>query len=75
MTEDPPTPDQLRSIFEYLAGSGGKIGELVKGATDQSDALKKLGESGENFMRPVVSLGYLPTLRDWNAELSPTAGG
>jgi arsenate reductase-like glutaredoxin family protein len=56
ITEAAPTADQLRSIFEYL-GSG-KAGQLVKGAASESDALKKLKESGDNFERPVIV--------DWN---------
>jgi arsenate reductase-like glutaredoxin family protein len=54
ITEAPPTPDQLKSIFEYVGGS--KAAQLVKGASSQSDALKKLKESPDNFLRPVVSL-------------------
>lgn len=56
ITEAPPTPDQLKNIFEYL-GSG-KAAQLVKGASSQSDALRKLQENGDNFQRPV--------LVDWN---------
>ena len=56
ITEAAPTPDQLTSIFEYLGG--GKAAQLVKGATTQSDAIRKLKENDENFQRPVVV--------DWN---------
>jgi arsenate reductase-like glutaredoxin family protein len=56
VTEAPPTPDQLRNIFEYLGD--GKAAQLVKGAASESDALRKLKEDGENFQRPVVV--------DWN---------
>ncbi|RMZ87693.1 hypothetical protein DV736_g5081, partial [Chaetothyriales sp. CBS 134916] len=56
ITEAPPTPDQLRSIFEYLGN--GHAGQLVKGAATESDALRKLKENGDNFQRPVVV--------DWN---------
>lgn len=57
ITEDPPTADQLKSIFEYVGT--GKAAQLVKGAASQSDALRKLGENGgEGFIRPV--------LVDWN---------
>ena len=56
ITESDPTPDQLKSIFEYV-GSG-KAAQLVKGAASESDALRKLKESGDNFIRPVVV--------DWN---------
>lgn len=53
VTEAPPTEDQLKNIIEYLGAS--KISSIVKGAKTESDALKKLKESGENFQRPVVS--------------------
>lgn len=56
ITESDPTPDQLNSIFEYVGG--GKAAQLVKGASTQSDALRKLKESGDNFQRPVIV--------DWN---------
>lgn len=56
VTEAAPTPDQLQSILEYVGA--GKAPQLVKGAQDQSDALKKLKENGDNFQRPVVV--------DWN---------
>ncbi len=36
----------------------GKAAQLVKGASSQSDALRKLSENGDNFNRPV--------LVDWN---------
>jgi len=52
VTEAEPTPDQLKSIFEYV-GSG-KAGELVKGAASESDALRKVKEDGGLFIRPVV---------------------
>lgn len=52
ITEADPTPDQVKSIFDYL-GSG-KAAQLVKGASTESDALRKLKESGDNFQRPVV---------------------
>jgi arsenate reductase-like glutaredoxin family protein len=53
ITESPPTKDQLKSIFEYVGGS--KAAQLVKGASSQSDALKKLQEDPDSFLRPVVS--------------------
>lgn len=52
ITEAPPTQDQLKSIFEYVGGS--KAAQLVKGASSQSDALKKIKENPDNFLRPVV---------------------
>lgn len=53
ITEATPTPDQLSSILDYVGA--GKAGELVKGATSQSDALRKLKENPDSFIRPVVS--------------------
>lgn len=53
VTEDPPTKDQLRTILEYVGAK--KASQLVDGARDELDALKKLGEDGRSFKRPVVS--------------------
>jgi len=53
VTEEAPTQDQLKNILDYVGA--GKAGDLVKGAKDASDAIKKLNESGDNFLRPVVS--------------------
>lgn len=50
--EEPPTPDQLRIILEY-AGSD-KSMELIDGAKDESDAIKKLKEDPARFKAPVV---------------------
>jgi arsenate reductase-like glutaredoxin family protein len=52
ITENAPTPDQLRSILEYVGP--GTASQLVKGASSQSDALKKLKDNPDNFVRPVV---------------------
>lgn len=64
VTTSPPTLDQLRSILDYVSpvsGIGGPgekvtygVAELVKGARDAEDALKKFKEDNENFVRPVV---------------------
>jgi len=54
VTEAAPTTDQLRNIFEYVS-PGVKPSDIIKGARDQADALKRLTENGgENFVRPVV---------------------
>ena len=53
VTEDAPTKDQMRTILEYVGGK--KASQLIQGARDEADALKKLGENGERFQRPVVS--------------------
>ena len=52
ITEADPTPDQLRSILEYIGA--GKAGSLVKGASNESDALKTLKQNADAFQRPVV---------------------
>ncbi|CAG8008378.1 unnamed protein product [Penicillium olsonii] len=64
VTTSPPTLDQLRSILDYVSptsGVGGQgekmtygVAELVKGARDAEDALKKFKENNENFTRPVT---------------------
>lgn len=69
VTTDLPTPDQLRSIIDYISptsGVGGqgekstyRISELVQGAKDAEDALKKFKEDKESFVRPVVCLPLL----------------
>jgi hypothetical protein len=56
VTEDPPTKDQLRTIFEYSGGA--KAAQLVKGAGNLSDAFQKLKENPDNFLRPVVGLTF-----------------
>lgn len=62
VSEQPPTSDQLRSILDYVAanGNGGAKkktyvpGEIVKGARDAEDALKRFKEDSERFVRPIV---------------------
>ncbi|ROW16400.1 hypothetical protein VPNG_02885 [Cytospora leucostoma] len=56
ITEDPPTPDQLQTILQYVGKPG--IGSIVKGASNESEALKLYKQSAENFQRPVTV--------DWN---------
>jgi hypothetical protein len=53
ITEAAPTPDQLSSILDYVGA--GKAAQLVKGASSQSDALKRLKDNPDDFVRPVVS--------------------
>lgn len=65
VTTTPPTVDQLRNILDYIspvsgAGPQGEkvtysVSELVKGARDAEDAIKKFKEDGGSFVRPVVS--------------------
>ncbi|KAL2126463.1 hypothetical protein VTI74DRAFT_854 [Chaetomium olivicolor] len=56
ITENAPTADQLQTILEYAGKS--QIGSIVRGATNEREALRKFQESVENFQRPVVV--------DWN---------
>ncbi|KAI9852804.1 MAG: hypothetical protein M1838_005025 [Thelocarpon superellum] len=56
VTEEAPTADQLRSILEYVGAR--RAGDIVQGARDEADAMRKLRENGESFKRPVVV--------DWN---------
>jgi hypothetical protein len=67
ITTSPPTTDQLRSILDYVSpasgvGQGEKltygVGELVKGARDAEDALKKFKEDNSNFVRPIVGFRF-----------------
>ncbi|KAF2829780.1 hypothetical protein CC86DRAFT_443891 [Ophiobolus disseminans] len=55
VTEAPPTSDQLKNILEYLGGSASKV---IEGASDESDALRRLKADGNTFQRPLVV--------DWN---------
>ncbi|KAL9126014.1 MAG: hypothetical protein Q9217_004865 [Psora testacea] len=52
VTEDPPTSDQLRTILEYVGAR--KASQLVDGARDDADALKKLKEEPGRFKPPVT---------------------
>jgi arsenate reductase-like glutaredoxin family protein len=51
VTEAPPTSDQLKNILEYLGGSPNKV---IQGASDESDALRRLKADGDVFQRPLV---------------------
>ncbi len=52
ITEEPPTPDQLQTILEYVGTPG--IPAIVRGAHSPNEALRKFRESKDNFQRPVV---------------------
>ncbi|CAO1598818.1 hypothetical protein XANCAGTX0491_002578 [Xanthoria calcicola] len=58
VTEDPPTSDQLRTILEYVGSGAGRAGQIVDGATGETDAVAKLKENPDSFQRPVIV--------DWN---------
>ncbi|KAL4989408.1 thioredoxin-like protein [Aspergillus falconensis] len=64
VTTAPPTTDQLRNILEYVTGDpsgGGKEGgpryavsEIIQGAKDAEDAVKRFKEDSGRFVRPVT---------------------
>ncbi|KAL9100468.1 MAG: hypothetical protein Q9163_004158 [Psora crenata] len=54
ITEDAPTSDQLRTILEYVGAR--KASQLVDGARDEADALKKLKEDPGKFKPPVANM-------------------
>jgi hypothetical protein len=68
VSTDVPTTDQLRNILDYispLSGVGGQgekatygVAELIKGAKDAEDALKRFKEDPERFVRPVVCFPF-----------------
>jgi hypothetical protein len=51
ITEDPPTPDQLKTILEYVGNSS--IPFIVKGANTENEAFRKLKESIDNDTMPL----------------------
>jgi arsenate reductase-like glutaredoxin family protein len=61
VTEQPPTPEQLTSILEYVGAQ--RASTIIKGAKDEADAMKKLKENTDNFQSPLVcssiSLSYV----------------
>ena len=52
--EDPPTTDQLRTILDYIGAKRAK--DLVEGATDTENAIRKFKQDSGKFKAPVVSL-------------------
>jgi len=55
VTEAPPTADQLKTLLDYLGGPGA-ASKVIRGAQDESDAMRRLKADGDSFERPVVSL-------------------
>lgn len=53
ITEADPTPDQVKSIMDYLGGSSA-ASKIVKDATGESDAMSKIKSRPDNFLRPIV---------------------
>lgn len=68
VSTDVPTTDQLRNILDYISPLSGvgpqgdkatyAVAELVKGAKDAEDALKRFKEDPERFVRPVVCFPF-----------------
>ncbi|KFZ10677.1 hypothetical protein V502_07995 [Pseudogymnoascus sp. VKM F-4520 (FW-2644)] len=56
VVEDAPTPDQLKSILEYVGANG--AGKVIQGATSEKDALTKWKKDSGSFQRPLTV--------DWN---------
>ena len=54
ITEEPPTAEQVQTILEYVGKTG--VSQVVKGANDEKDGLKKFKANQESFQRPVVCL-------------------
>ncbi|KAG9242881.1 thioredoxin-like protein [Calycina marina] len=50
VTEEAPTEDQLRSMLEYVGVNN--AGKVIKGATDEQDAIRKLRSDKNAFERP-----------------------
>ncbi|THV52253.1 hypothetical protein BGAL_0084g00130 [Botrytis galanthina] len=52
VTESAPTPDQLKSILEYIGVS--KVSSIVTGAKDEADAVRKIKANEDSFQRPLT---------------------
>ncbi|PNP44910.1 hypothetical protein TGAMA5MH_03324 [Trichoderma gamsii] len=52
ITEDAPTLDQVETILQYVGQHGAS--QVVKGARDDKDALRKFKENKENLLRPLT---------------------
>jgi hypothetical protein len=55
--EAPPTEDQLKSILEYVGSQN--IGDVVKGAMTEGEAMRVFERDKGSFARPLVSLPIL----------------
>lgn len=60
VSEQPPTPDQLQSILEYIKPL--KVDTVVKGAVDEADANRKIRGSASAFNWPVVRPYIIPLM-------------
>ena len=52
VTEEVPTSDQLRTILEYIGEENAS--EVVEGAKDPEDAVRRLKQNAKSFRAPVV---------------------
>lgn len=52
VTENHPTPDQVRSMLEYIGAK--RAGEIVNGAKDGSDAMQRFEDKPSDFVWPMV---------------------
>ena len=53
VTEDAPTGDQVRSILEFVGEA--KAGQVVEGAMDAKEAMRRVAEDAKRFKPPIVS--------------------
>ncbi|EGO53067.1 hypothetical protein NEUTE1DRAFT_92009 [Neurospora tetrasperma FGSC 2508] len=56
ITEEAPTTEQLRTMLDYVGKTG--ISSIISNAQNETEALKKFKENGDNLNRPIVV--------DWN---------
>lgn len=73
ITEDPPTPDQLQTILEYVGKSG--VSSVVEGAKTESEAMKLFKKSAESFKRPLVCFPFLQDLAPCQVVLTTLLDG
>ncbi|PTB36383.1 uncharacterized protein TrAFT101_010268 [Trichoderma asperellum] len=52
ITEDAPTLDQVQTILQYVGQNGAS--QVIKGARDDKDALRKFKENKDNLLRPLT---------------------
>ncbi|KAJ8126134.1 hypothetical protein O1611_g7505 [Lasiodiplodia mahajangana] len=52
ITEELPTADQVQTILNYIGKN--KVSSIIRGATSETDALKKFKENIDSFQRPVI---------------------
>lgn len=72
IVEEAPTQDQIRSILDYVGASN--IGKVIKGASNEAEALKKFKADSENFQRPVVSIQKLFGIHQLTFVIRPLTG-